>query len=105
MIDDMDIDIKALSEAVGVSNTNMWFYFHGKRKWNLETWLDTLACLGLVKTTANSIIIQIPPDKEERKHFSMLRRQRKKFVREEGSFEAEDILTEYEDPPESEVAG
>ena len=95
MIDDMDIDIKALSEAVGVSNTNMWFYFHGKRKWNLETWLDTLACLGLLRASKNGIHIDIPQTAQERGHFMSLRKQQKKFIREPGALEADKRLAKY----------
>lgn len=101
MIDDMDIDIKALSDAVGVSNTNMWFYFHGKRKWNLETWLDTLACLGILRTRENCIIIDIPPSSDERLHFKRLRKQKSKFIRPPGEKDMNEYLNKFNGRSES----
>lgn len=54
-----EVEIVKLCKAIGVSYANMYYYVNGLRKWNLETWIDTLAALGHVTrvTDDNKVII------------------------------------------------
>ena len=80
LVANLDLNVSAIAKDLGVSNTNMWFYFQGHRKWNLETWLDALAALGYLKVTPERIIIDIPLSTEDMIHFKRLRKNMRKYV-------------------------
>lgn len=80
--DGVDLNISALAKDINVSHTNLWFYFNGQRKWNLECWLDTLAALGRLSIDDESMTIHIPINKETIEHYKRLTHARAKYIRE-----------------------
>ncbi len=64
---DEDISIPRLQEKTGVTYTGLWYCLRGKRKWNVELWLDVLMSLGVVDVEKDKIVIHTRPGRELRK--------------------------------------
>ncbi len=78
---DLDLNISALAKEIGMSHTNLYFYFTGQRKWNLESWLETLSALGRVSVSENRLKLDIPIPPDLIKHLRRLKRNQKKFIK------------------------
>ncbi len=52
-----DIVIDKLARLLGINTVRLWYYLNNRRKWTVESWLASLAALGMVEITDDRIII------------------------------------------------
>jgi hypothetical protein len=55
---DHDVNISELSRILGIHSSTLWFKISGKRKWDVENWLDLLCVTGNMKAEEGKIIIK-----------------------------------------------
>ena len=67
-------DLPELARVIDGSYTNMWFYAEGKRKWNLEVWLDVLAALGALRLANNRVVLELNLTDSEKNRFRKIRK-------------------------------
>lgn len=53
-------NVSEIARKQGVGVVRLWHYFKGKRRWDCDVWLRTLAYLGLIRlTTDRRILIDV----------------------------------------------
>jgi hypothetical protein len=55
---DHDVNITQLSRMLGINTSTLWFKISGKRKWDVESWLDLLCATGNMKIEKGKIVIK-----------------------------------------------
>jgi len=67
-----ELNISAVAKHTGTKMSSLWFYVKGERKWSVDAWLKTLACLGSLKCYGDVITIKLPKNKVQKKHLNKL---------------------------------
>ena len=70
-----DVNITQISRMLDINTSTLWFKVAGNRKWDVETWLDLLCALGMMKAEKGKIIIKTNIPDNHIKRFKSLYKQ------------------------------
>ena len=70
-----DVNITEISRTLDINTSTLWFKVAGERKWDVETWLDLLCALGVMKVDNGKITIKTNiPDSHVRRFKNLYKR-------------------------------
>ena len=70
-----DVNITAISRMLEINTSTLWFKVAGNRRWDVETWLDLLSALGVMKVEDGKITIRTHIPDNHIKRFKELYKQ------------------------------